>query len=193
MERRKFLIRAAAAIGGTALVATGCTTTGPNTPEDRTAKRREIDSGADATLARLYSNAKGAKELAQRAEGILIFPRLLSGGFVVGGEYGDGVLRTRGSNAGYYRLVGGSLGWQAGAQSQAVVLMFLTREALDRFRKSNGWTAGVDASVAVANVGATGDIDTNTARQSIVGFALTNAGLYAGVKLDGTKITQLDV
>jgi lipid-binding SYLF domain-containing protein len=193
MKRRTFLIRAAAAIGGTGLVAAGCTTTRPDTPEDRAARRREIDSGADATLTRLYANAKGAKELAQRADGILIFPRLLSGGFVVGGEYGDGVLRTRGSNAGYYRLVGGSLGWQAGAQSQAVILMFLTREALEGFRKSSGWTAGVDASVAIANVGATGDIDTNTMKQSIVGFALTNAGLYAGVRLDGTKITRLDV
>jgi lipid-binding SYLF domain-containing protein len=192
MKRRTFLMTAAA-LGGTGLLAAGCTTTRPDTPEDRAARRREIDSGADATLARLYANAKGSKELAQRAQGILIFPRMLSGGLVVGGEYGDGVLRTRGTNAGYYRLVGGSLGWQAGAQSQAVVLMFLTQEALDRFRKSSGWTAGVDASVAVANVGASGDIDTNTAKQSVVGFALTNAGLYAGLKIDGSKITRLDV
>jgi lipid-binding SYLF domain-containing protein len=193
MKRRTFLVTAAAAISGTGLVAAGCTTTRPDTPEDRAARRREIDNGADAALSRLYSNAKGAKELAQRARGILIFPRVLSGGLVVGGEYGDGVLRTGGRAAGYYRLVGGSLGWQAGAQSQAIVLMFLTQEALDRFRKSSGWTAGVDASVAIANVGASGDIDTNTAKQSIVGFALTNAGLYAGLKLDGSKITQLDV
>lgn len=193
MKRRTFLITAAAAIGGTGLGAAGCTTTRPDTPEDKTARRREIDSGADATMARLYSNAKGAKELAQRAQGILIFPRVLSGGLVVGGEYGDGVMRTGGRAAGYYRLVGGSLGWQAGAQSQAIVLMFLTQQALDAFRKSSGWTAGVDASVAIANVGATGDIDTNTAKQSIVGFALTNAGLYAGVKLDGSKITRLEM
>jgi lipid-binding SYLF domain-containing protein len=193
MKRRTFLITAAAAIGGTGLGAAGCTTTRPDTPQDAAARRRDIDSGADATLTRLYSNAKGAKELASRAPGILIFPRVLSGGLVVGGEYGDGVLRTGGKGSGYYRLVGGSLGWQAGAQSQAIVLMFLTQEALDGFRKSNGWTAGVDASVAVANVGATGDIDTNTAKQSIVGFALTNAGLYAGLKIDGTKITRLDL
>jgi lipid-binding SYLF domain-containing protein len=193
MRRRTFLVTAAAAVSGAGLLAAGCTTTRPDTPEDRAARRREIDSGADAALSRLYSNSKGAKELAQRAQGILIFPRVLSGGLVVGGEYGDGVLRTGGRAAGYYRLVGGSLGWQAGAQSQAIVLMFLTQDALDRFRNSSGWTAGVDASVAVANVGATGDIDTNTAKQSIVGFALTNAGLYAGLKLDGSKITRLDV
>jgi lipid-binding SYLF domain-containing protein len=193
MKRRTFLITAAATLGGTGLLAAGCTTTGPNTPQDATARRREIDSGADATLTRLYGSARGAKELSQRAQGILIFPRVLSGGLVVGGEYGDGVMRSGGRAAGYYRLVGGSLGWQAGAQSQAIVLMFLTQEALDRFRKSNGWTVGADATVSVANVGATGDIDTNTAKQSIVGFALTNAGLYAGLKIDGAKITPLEL
>jgi lipid-binding SYLF domain-containing protein len=192
MKRRRFLIRAAAAIGGTALAAAGCTTTGPSTPQDKTARRHEIDSGADATLTRLYAT-RGAKELSQRAQGILIFPRVLSGGFVIGGEYGDGVLRAGGRTEGYYRLIGGSFGFLAGAQSQAVVLMFLTQEALDRFRKSNGWTVGADATISVAKLGATGEIDTNTAKQSIVGFALTNAGLYAGLSLDGSKITRLDI
>jgi lipid-binding SYLF domain-containing protein len=102
-------------------------------------------------------------------------------------------LRSGGRADGYYRVVGGSFGWQAGAQSQAIVLMFLTQEALDRFRKSSGWTIGADATVSVANVGATGEIDSNTVKQSIVGFALTNVGLYAGVKLDGSKITRLDL
>jgi lipid-binding SYLF domain-containing protein len=193
MKRRTFLITTGAAIGATGLFAAGCTTTGPDAPADGSARRREIDSGADGTLTRLYSTARGSRELADRARGILIFPRVLSAGLVVGGEYGDGVLRVAGRPAGYYRLVGGSLGWQIGAQSQAIVLMFLTQDALDRFRNSSGWTVGADATVSVARVGASGDIDTNTVRQSIVGFALTNMGLYAGVKLDGSKITRLDL
>jgi lipid-binding SYLF domain-containing protein len=195
MERRAFLITAGAAIGASSLLGAGCstTTTRPDAPVDRQAKRREIDSAADETLTRLYSTVRGSKELADRAPGILIFPRELSAGLVVGGEFGDGVLRSGGRAAGYYRLVGASLGWQIGAQSRAIVLMFLTQDALDRFRKSSGWTIGADATVAVANVGATGEIDSNTVRQSIVAFALTNVGLYAGVKLDGSKITRLDL
>jgi lipid-binding SYLF domain-containing protein len=193
MNRRIFLINAGGAIGAAGLLAAGCTTTTPDASTDREAKRREIESGADGTLTRLYSTARGSKELADRARGILIFPRVLSAGLGVGGEFGDGVLRVGGRSAGYYRLIGGSLGWQIGAQSRAIVLMFLTQEALDRFRSSSGWTAGVDATVAVANVGATGEIDTNTVRQSIVGFALTNVGLYAGLKLDGAKISRLEL
>ena len=192
MKRRKFLITAGA-IGATGLLGAGCTTTRPDAASDRSARRREIESGADAALTRLYSTARGSKDLAGRAQGILIFPRVLSGGLGIGGEFGDGVLRSAGRTEGYYRVVGGSFGWQIGAQSQAIVLMFLTQDALDRFRRSNGWTVGADATVSVARVGATGEIDTNTARQSVVGFALTNAGLYAGVKLDGSKITRLDL
>jgi lipid-binding SYLF domain-containing protein len=195
MQRRAFLITAGAALAATGLVTAGCSTTvtKADAPENRAARRREIDSGADGTLTRLYSTARGAKELADRAQGILIFPRVISGGLVVGGEYGDGVLRTGGRDAGYYRVIGGSFGWQIGAQSQAIVLMFLTQEALEHFRNSKGWTVGADATVSVARVGAAGEIDTNTARQSIVGFALTNVGLYAGIKLDGSKITRLDL
>jgi lipid-binding SYLF domain-containing protein len=184
-----------AAVGATALTVAGCstTTTGPDASTDRQARRRELDSGADGTMTRLYSTARGSRELADRARGILIFPRVLSGGLGIGGEYGDGVLRVGGRPSGYYRVVGGSFGWQIGAQSQAIVLMFLTQDALDRFRSSSGWTAGADATVAVAKIGATGEIDTNTARQAIVGFALTNVGLYAGLKLEGSKITRLDL
>ena len=194
MKRRTFLMTAGAGMAAaTTLFATGCTVTRPEAPEDRAAKRREIDSATDGVLTRLYSTARGSKELADRARGVLVFPSVLSGGFVVGGDYGDGVLRAGGRPSGYYRLIGGSLGWQIGAQSRAIVLMFLTQDALDKFRNSSGWTVGADATVAVANVGAAGDIDSNTIKQSVVGFALTNVGLFAGIKLDGSKITRLEL
>lgn len=192
MERRQFLISAGAAIGATGLLAAGCTTTRPMA-DNGPARQGEINSGADSALSRLYSTARGSQDLAGRAAGILVFPRVLSGGLGVGGEYGDGVLRVGGGPAGYYRLIGASFGFQAGAQSQAIILMFLTQDALTRFRNSAGWTIGADATVSVAKVGASGEIDSNTIKQSIVGFALTNAGLYAGVKLDGSKITRLNL
>ncbi|MGE5526998.1 MAG: YSC84-related protein [Rhodospirillaceae bacterium] len=193
MNRRAFLSSAGIAVGAAAVLATGCTTTKPDAATDRNARRREINNGADQALTRLFSTARGSKELADRARGILVFPRVLSAGFIVGGEYGDGVLRSGGRADGYYRVVGGSFGWQIGAQSQAIILMFLTQEALDRFRNSKGWTIGADATVSVARVGASGEIDSNTVKQSVVGFALTNTGLYAGIKLDGSKITRLDL
>jgi len=111
---------------------------------------------------------------------------------VVGAEHGDGVLRVGGQNKGYYSTSSGSFGFQAGAQSKAIILVFKTQEALDKFLASNGWTAGVDATVAVANLSANGSVDLNTLRQPVVGFVMTNAGLMAGVSLEGTKVNRID-
>lgn len=199
MERRAFLNASAGlglAIAGSGVLLGACTTTrdsASDTPSDRAGRRREIDTGVDATLNRLYSSVSGSRELGSRARGILVFPRTLSAGFFVGGEYGDGALRVGNQNRGYYRTVSGSLGWQIGAQSKAIILMFMTQEALDKFVASDGWQAGVDATVAVAKVGANGVLDTNTIKQPVVGFALTNAGLMAGLSLEGTKITKLNL
>ncbi|MDK3023961.1 YSC84-related protein [Cupriavidus taiwanensis] len=192
MKRRTFLSASAGLALGT--LATGaCTTTKPDAPADKAARRRELDSGSDATLSRLYGSVNGARELGSRARGILVFPKTLSAGFIVGGEYGDGTLRSGGGTRGYYRLISGSVGWQIGAQSKSVILMFMTQDAYDKFVRSSGWTAGVDATVALATVGANGVLDTNTAQQPIVGFVMTNAGLMAGLSFEGSKITRLDL
>lgn len=176
------------------LLAAGCghiaMTTGDKSPETR---RREINAGADNTLNRLYQEVRGSRELAGRARGILVFPSILAAGLLFGGEYGEGVLRSGGRAQGYYRIASGSFGFQAGAQSKAVVMLFMTEEALAKFRSSNGWQAGVDASVALVKIGANGEIDTNSVNNDVNVFALTNAGLMYNLTVEGTKITRLDL
>ncbi|MBO1110669.1 BPSL1445 family SYLF domain-containing lipoprotein [Bordetella petrii] len=184
---------AAMALALGAMVMSGCTTTKPEASASATEQRQEINSGADATLSKLYETSPQAKDLVQRAKGVLVFPSVLSASFIVGAQHGKGVLRVGGANAGYYSTTAGSIGFQAGAQSKAVVLLFMTDQALAQFRNSNGWTVGADASVAVANVGANGRIDTNTAKQPIVGFVMNNGGLMAGVSLEGAKIAKVDL
>lgn len=194
MKRRTFLSASAglAGLSLSGLMLGACTTT-PDAPTDKTAKRREIDTGVDGTLSRLYTTVKGSQDLAAKSRGILVFPAAISAGLIVGGQFGDGALRSGGATRGYYRLIAGSLGWQAGAQSRAVILMFMTPDAYNKFVSSSGWTAGVDATVAAATVGANGVLDTNTAQQPVVGFVLTNAGLMAGVSIEGGKITKIDL
>lgn len=177
----------------TALTLAACTTTLPHDSGTPAEQRQDINSRSDAALERLYENATESRDLVQRAHGVLIFPRVLSASFVVGGEHGNGVLRVKGQNQGYYSTTSGSIGFQAGAQSKAIIMLFMTQEALDHFRNSNGWTAGADATVAVANIGANGRIDTNTLNEPIIGFVMTNAGIVAGVSLNGTKIEKLDL
>ncbi len=192
MKRRSFLVRAGLVVASASVALPACTLT-PAKSENKATKRHEIDAGVDAALSKLYTTVHGARELAAKSRGILVFPEAMSAGFVVGGEYGEGALRIGGRSTGYYRTVTGSVGFQAGAQSKAIVLMFMTQQALDKFVASQGWTAGVDATVALAKIGANGVLDTTTAPQSVVGFVLTNAGLMAGVNIEGAKISKLEL
>ncbi|CAM3168737.1 YSC84-related protein [Cupriavidus taiwanensis] len=194
MNRRHFVTRVA---GSGLLVATamaaGCTTTGTGASKDPVAKKQEIDAGVDGALNRLFSSANGSRELAQRAQGILVFPRVLAGGFIVGAEYGEGALRSKGATVGYYSTTQASVGLTAGGQSKAVIIMFMTPEAYNKFVASKGWTAGADANVAVAKIGADGRLDTLTSQQPVIAFVQTNAGLMFDVSVNGSKISKLDI
>ena len=170
---------------------TGCSTTTPRAADNPVAKRQAIDADVDAALARLYAQDPSARELVAKARGTLVFPSILSAGFVVGGSYGQGALRVRGRTPEYYSTAAGSVGLLAGAETKSVFLMFMTEEALAKFRASDGWTVGADASVTLVNVGASAQVDSATAKQAVIGYVLTKGGLMANVSLEGTKITPL--
>lgn len=191
MQRRNFVLGMAGALAGASLIS-GCTTTG-SAPKDAQARRAEIDAGVDGALTRLYGSVNGSRELASRSQGILVFPRVLGAGFIVGGETGDGALRTKAGTSGYYRTTAASVGLTAGGQSRAVIMMFMTPESYERFVNSRGWTVGADASVALARVGANGAVDTLSVQQPIIAFVQTNAGLMFDVSLNGARITRLDL
>ncbi|MDB5956421.1 YSC84-related protein [Ramlibacter sp.] len=191
MHHRIKTMTAAASVAAALLLA-GCTTnmgSGASPGQQETA----IDNGVEATLATLYSSVPGSRELARKANGILVFPRVVAAGLVVGGDYGRGALQVRDQTVGYYQTTGLSLGLQAGAESKALVFMFMTQEALDRFLTSKGWTAGVDASVAVLRAGANGTLDTRSATAAVNAFALTNSGLMAAANVEGTRVSKLDL
>jgi lipid-binding SYLF domain-containing protein len=85
------------------------------------------------------------------------------------------------------------VGAQLGFESKSVILVFLTQNALDRFRNSKGWTVGADGSVAFVKNGKSGTFDTNTARHSIVGFVETKEGLMFDLSLTGTHFSKAPV
>ncbi|WP_144109826.1 YSC84-related protein [Paraburkholderia sp. BCC1886] len=194
MRRRQFIMTGTAAIAAAGLSLTGCTTTSASSgagASSNAGKRDTINAGIDSTLARLYENVGGSRELVAKARGVLVFPSVISAGFWVGGQYGEGALRVGGRTSGYYSTAAGSFGLQIGAQSKALVFLFMTNDALNKFTSSQGWAAGGDATVAVLKVGANGAIDTSTATSPVEAFVLTNGGLMAGVSLEGTKVSRL--
>ncbi|AOK30972.1 MULTISPECIES: BPSL1445 family SYLF domain-containing lipoprotein [Burkholderia] len=195
MQKRKLVLKAAAALVVGSLALTGCTTT-PNKPDNATtnaSKRQAIDASVDATLSRLYSTVKGSRELVAKSRGVLVFPDVIQAGLIIGGQSGNGALRVGGATVGYYNTSSISVGLQAGAQSKAIVFLFMTQDALDKFRSSDGWAAGADASVALVKMGANGAIDTTTATAPVEVIVLTNAGLMGDVSISGTKVTKLKI
>ena len=193
--QKSLAMKAAAAVMLGSLALAGCTTT-PGKPDSAAAsasKRQSIDASVNATLSRLYSTVPGSRDLVSKARGVLVFPNVLQAGFIVGAQSGNGALRVGGSTVGYYNTSSLSVGLQAGAQSKAIVFLFMTQDALDSFRKSEGWSAGADASVAVVKVGANGAVDSNTATAPVEVLVLTNAGLMGDLSVNGTKVTKLNI
>jgi lipid-binding SYLF domain-containing protein len=172
-------------------MAAGCTTTsGSGDPAQR---RAAIEAGVDDALATLFREVAGSRELVEQASGVLVFPDVLEAGFMIAAARGSGALRIGGVTRSYHATTSGSFGIQAGAQSTAVFLLFMTDEALSRFQNSSGWTVGADASVTLLTAGASAQISTATVQQPVIGFALANRGLMAGISLDGARITRLDL
>jgi lipid-binding SYLF domain-containing protein len=193
MNSSLLTLAAALALSG---IASGCSTTastsqsssgnavtgsGDLSPD----KRQEIDNGYRSTMTRLFETTPGSRELVGKARGVLVFPRVIAAGLVVGGQYGQGELKVNGVTDGYYNTTTGSIGWQIGAESKSLVFLFMTQDALDRFRNGQGWAGGVDASVAVLKVGANG------ARAPTIAFVMTGSGLMASLSLEGTKVTKI--
>lgn len=198
MHMRTWRLKALAALLIGAVALAGCTTTATTTAttSDKagsSSARAEIDDGVNSTLSRLYTQVNGSRELVAKADGVLVFPRVIAAGLGVGGQYGRGALRVKGRHAGYYSLASLSIGFQAGAQSKAMIILFMTRDALEKFRAGKGWNVGADASVAVVKLGANGAIDTNTITSPVQVIVLTNVGLMANLNLEGTKISQLEL
>ncbi len=151
----------------------------------------EIDASARATLAEFFREVWSARDLANQATAILIFPTIVKAGFGVGGEYGEGVLHIRGKTTAFYNIISGSIGFQFGAQARSVIIMFMTDAALAGFQRTDGWRVGLDGSVAIITVGAGGAIDTNTIHSPVIGFIFDQKGLMYNLTLEGSKITRI--
>ena len=154
--------------------------------------KEEIDIEVSASLDKFKEEVLGAEKFMEKAEGVLVFPDVVKIGFGIGGEYGEGALLIKGKTVDYYNTAAASFGFQFGAQFKTVMLIFLKKDALDNFRNSSGWEAGVDGSIALIELGVGKDINTINLEDPIVGFVFSNKGLMYNLTLEGSKITKLD-
>ena len=153
---------------------------------------KEIDASADAAMDRFYKHVKGAKEVVRQAKGMLVLPNVKKSALIVGGEYGQGAMRIAGKTVEYYSMSSGSIGLQIGGQAKDIVIAFNSSDALEKFRESKGWEAGVDGNVALISVGGGESSITAMSKQPIAAFVFDVKGLMADMSLKGAKFNKLD-
>jgi len=156
-------------------------------------KAKELDAAADAALDRFYKQVKDGKEVAEKAKGLLIMPSVKKGALIIGGEYGRGVLRIGGKTVDYYSMMSGSVGFQIGGEAKDIIIAFNSSDALQKFRDSKGWEAGVDGNVALISKGAGESTVTAMAKDPIVAYVFDVKGLMADMSIKGAKFNKLEL
>ncbi len=156
------------------------------------ASAEKLDLEANEALEVFREEVKGSEVFLNQAAGYLVFPRVIKIGIGIGGETGEGVLRVGGQTVDYYRTSAGSVGLQLGAQAKSIVIVFMTKDSLQKFRDSNGWKVGIDGSVALIDMGGGKTIDSQNISDPVVGFIFGSKGLMYNLTLEGSKISKLD-
>ncbi len=156
------------------------------------ASAAKLDLEANEALDVFREDVKGSEVFLNQAAGYLVFPRVIKIGIGIGAETGEGVLRVGGQTIDYYRTTAGSIGLQLGAQAKSIVIVFMTKDALQKFRDSSGWKVGIDGSVALIDIGAGKAIDSHNISDPVVGFIFGSKGLMYNLTLEGSKFSKLD-
>lgn len=191
LDRRALaaVLLATVALGGAACTQESTRTAGSATEGSN---RAAIDRDVTAALADLNATNPSVGELADNAVAVLVFPSITTAGFGIGGSYGTGALREGGQTTAYYNLIAGSFGWQIGAQSYSQAYFFNTAEALQTFRETEGFEAGVGVTAVAADFGAQGAISSSSLQEPVVVITWGQAGLMVGATIEGAKMTEID-
>lgn len=164
---------------------------GPFTQEARAATAAQLNADGKAALNRLYGQSDRARRYSRDARAILVFPKIIKAGFMIGGQGGEGVLFVHGQPTSYYKIGAASFGLQAGGQSFSYALFLMNDAALTYLRKSDGWAIGSGPSVVVVDKGAAMSTTSTTLAKDVYAFPFGQKGLMAGLGLEGSKITPI--
>lgn len=168
------------------------TAVGPAIPRPAAAASgAELRRDSAAALRNLTETETAARLLSEKAKGILVFPSIVKGGFMVGGQIGEGVLWKKSRAVGYYNSVAASYGLQAGIQTFGYALFFMNDQALQQLDATRGFELGVGPSIVVVDAGVAKSMTTNTLTSDVYAFIFSQKGLMAGIGIQGSKITKI--
>lgn len=170
-----------------------CATHGPVTQANAdTSSASQIARDSRAALASLYAQNPKARALGKKAKGVLVFPSVVKGGFMVAGQAGNGALiRSNGAINDYYQTTAASYGIQAGVQEFGYALFLMDSSAFRNINSNEGWEVGTSPSLVVVDKGMAASLSTTTINKGTYAFFFNQRGLMGGLGLQGSKITRI--
>lgn len=153
---------------------------------------QELNLKSRQALDQLYKSAPTARLLGEKAKAVLVFPSITKGGFIIGGQYGEGTLYHGENVGGYYNSIAASWGLQAGIESFGYVLFFMNEDDIKYINNSAGWEIGVGPTITIIDKGIANSFTTTTAREGVFAFFFEQKGLMAGLGIQGNKISRIN-
>ena len=184
-------------LAGTASIVVVSLSLGVGTGPAQSAGRTVIDKRVQLALGQMFAQMPGTRDLASRARAMLVMPSVVKGGFIFGGAYGEGALLPAGVQgpagpaSSYYSVASASIGLQIGVQSSHHVLFFMTDDALERFRRADGWEVGADAEVTLPESGLSLQLNSTLANKPVIGVVFGQDGFLLGASLEGAKYSPI--
>lgn len=165
---------------------------GPALAEDGKAETERVMQSIDVLQELVRTPDDGIPEhILKRAEAIVVIPKLVKGGFVVGAQHGKGIMsvRTAGgwSDPSFVQITGGSVGWQIGVQSTDLVLLVMNSDGVKDLLDSE-FKIGADASIAAGPVGRAAEASTDAKFGAKILAYSRSKGLFAGLSLQGSAL-----
>jgi lipid-binding SYLF domain-containing protein len=154
------------------------------------ANRAAIDRDVQAAITHLRG-MENAAPLFQHAHAVLVFPHIIAGGLIVGGQFGEGALMRGATAQAYYNIVGASLGLLAGVQSSGLAMFFMNEASLVALMHADGWEIGSGPAVTFLDRGVQANVTSSTLREPVYAISFSQQGLMAALALNGTKITRI--
>jgi len=150
-----------------------------------------LDKDASAALNALYERWPEAKALGEKAKGVLVFPNVDRVAVLVGLQSGNGAMFADGKVVDHYRIDGVSAGLEAGGQSYAYAMFFMSDKALESLHSAHGFDIGASPNIVILDAGLAKEFTATTARADVYGYVFNQKGLMGGVALQGLKITKV--
>ena len=160
--------------------------------DEKSTAAAQIDRDVDTTLKKLYETTPAAETLREKAKGVLVFPSVVKGGFMLGAHYGKGALRKEDKTVGYYNTFAVSYGLQIGVQSFGYAMFLMNDKAIEYLDSSEGWEIGVGPTIVVLDTGAAKSLTSTTLKDDVYAFIFDQKGLMAGIGLQGSKISKIN-